>query len=99
MPRRPSLAPLVAVVLAAVLLPAAYMGIYYAMLKGGVRSKDSYGVLIIVPDYRVGGKVVSRLLVPAHEIDRFFRPVYWNPVSWVVQGRRQSVTWCYNAMW
>jgi hypothetical protein len=80
--RRPTLTPIVAVVLAVVLLLGGYMGAYYAML-------DYVGFRIpagrkpweweVAPFYRIEGDAVAAVLWPAQQIDRRIRPGCWRP--------------------
>jgi hypothetical protein len=74
--RRPTLAPVV-IALAVLLIPAAYMAVYYAMLKDKVSA--GYPEFFWVPEYRVGGKFAETLFVPANQLDRRVRSEYWKP--------------------
>jgi hypothetical protein len=69
-------APIIAGTLAALLLLfVAYMGGYYAMLKG----KDLVGPPgRVIPIYRLHSHVVVAYFTPANTIDRVARPVYWD---------------------
>lgn len=65
------------------LLPAGYMGAYYAMLDGiEVREPalDSRGLwkIAFVPMYRVDGQFVESFFSPAQCIDRHIRWERWN---------------------
>ena len=65
-----------AVMLAVVLLPAAYMGAYFALLRSPLivgKPNNSRRV----PLYRVSNAWVSSALAPGHQIDRLIRPGYW----------------------
>ena len=69
-------APIIAGTLTALLLLfGAYMGGYYALLKG-VDGWGGYGESA-KPEYRVNAQVVSVPLWPAHQLDRLIRPGYW----------------------
>jgi hypothetical protein len=79
--RRPTLAPLIAIVPAVVLLFGGYVGAYYAMLERGLINDEvtddprPWGEL--VPLYRIQGAPTEYALWPAHQIDRLIRPNYW----------------------
>ena len=76
-------APIIVATLAVLLLLfAAYMGSYYALLKGRINRSSydpNYGGrrkrLIVV--YRVEGDWLERTLWPANQIDRLVRPNVW----------------------
>lgn len=70
--RRPTTAWLTLVLIAVVLLPAAYMGVYYAMVD---RMFLEWGT---TPIYRVEGDAIGVLFEPAHWVDRHVRPGYWD---------------------
>ena len=80
MPRaRPHVGIITAILLVIVLLPAAYMGAYYALLKErfytGPRSPWSP-----VPVYHIEASWLDSALGPAHDIDREIRPDYWKSI-------------------
>jgi len=67
---------------AAMLLFAAYMGAYYALLDGSVRrftwaARGLPFARDVIPTYRYSVPFIERLLAPANEIDRKLRPEKW----------------------
>ena len=78
--RRPNVTALLAtILLLVVLLPAGYMGSYYAMLtpKSQWFTFDGSSFPKYEPDYRVHNDWVHLLYWPAHRLDRTIRPEYW----------------------
>lgn len=80
--RRNTIVPPLAVLLILLLLPALYMGAYYALLKDQISlaSPPAPGVpfdLMLEPVYRIDSPIVDTALEPAHRIDRALRPDYW----------------------
>ena len=79
--------PIIAETLAALLLLfGAYMGAYYAMLKG---SRMHLGIAAVPggyvsgparmdPDYRAQDELLETILWPANQLDRRIRPSYWD---------------------
>ncbi len=63
----------IAVVIAALMLPAVYMGAYYAMIAPDVPFIGPE------PTYRIDSPVVDNALRPAHRVDRWMRPDRWKP--------------------
>ncbi|HET6326565.1 MAG TPA: hypothetical protein VFG04_17955 [Planctomycetaceae bacterium] len=66
----------------AVLFFVVYMGAYYALLDGKVRSFTWAEMgkplpRVVSPTYRNGTPLLERFLAPAHEIDRKLRPAKW----------------------
>ena len=62
--------------MAIVLLPAAYMGAYYAVLNHElVAMNDNWGAY--QPVYRLDFPGVKTFFRPAHEVDRLIRPGEW----------------------
>ena len=70
-PRTSTTGVLAAVLLVIVLLPAGYLGAYYAMVDRVYLEWET------IPDYRVEGDAVNVFFEPAHWIDRSIRPGYW----------------------
>ncbi len=78
-------------VILALILPALYMGAYYALLVGPVVGKTSRpthtssGTTISYPDfefvairlYRIDSPTLQRVLEPARRVDRWIRPDRW----------------------
>ena len=80
-------APIIAGTLAAILLLfGAYLGAYYAMLKG---SLYFHGVGYSIPMYRLRSEALEAGFAPAHEIDRLIRPDYWSD-EWQRTNRTPS---------
>ena len=65
-----------------VVLPAAYMGTYYALLVGKraltIEEWISGAPVEPLPEYRFDDPVVNSGLAPAHQVDRFLRGEYWS---------------------
>jgi hypothetical protein len=72
-------APLIAGFAAALaLLCVAYLGSYYALLKGMITpSGGGAPVVYSEPVYRSEASFVRAGLEPAHRLDRWIRPGYW----------------------
>ncbi len=74
-----------AVLLAIVLLPMAYMGAYYGMLVDQQRKPIGVEAWMkgessqFSPKYRIEQPLVTQMLAPAHQVDRFIRRKYWGP--------------------
>lgn len=74
----------------AVLLPVAYVGLYYGMIKYNKFSQQierlSDGRNRGEPIYRSDWRPLRLLLLPMHEVDRVLRPGYWKdpwePEEW-----------------
>jgi hypothetical protein len=72
------IAPIIAGTLAALLLLfGAYMGSYYALLSGQTFQFSST-TAPVKPQYRGNIEIATKILIPAHQIDRLIRPGYWN---------------------
>jgi hypothetical protein len=73
--RRPTPAPLLAIVLAGILMMlGAYMGAYYAMLEERAFIGPPAQMR---PEYRWQGRSVARFFWPANQLDRIVRPHAW----------------------
>jgi hypothetical protein len=71
-------APIIAGTLAAIfLLFGAYMGAYYALVSQiGV---GAHGMVWFAPSYPIESDYINAFFYPAHEIDLWARPEYWDP--------------------
>lgn len=77
---RPNAGFFAAILVVIVLLSAAYMGIYYAMLLRVIAERQEDGTWRPEPRYRMNGEngeKVEKLLTPAHRLDRIIRPNFW----------------------
>ena len=81
MPRpRPNAGLFAAILLVIVLLPAGYMGAYYAAaerVEVVMESEPGGSTRSVSCLYRFGGMPAYSFFLPAHEIDRKVRPAYW----------------------
>jgi hypothetical protein len=79
--RRHNFARVAPALLALLLIPAAYMGSYYALLKAGGNITTWNDVRVhgrrTHPAYRMEGDFVRAVFRPAHEVDRRLRPKRW----------------------
>ena len=77
---RPTTGLLAALLLVIVLLPAGYMGAYYAMLTEPPAPSSGYDCTVYadwLPYYRVQNATVYRFFKPAHKVDQRLRPHRW----------------------
>ena len=65
-----------ALLLLAIVLPAAYMGAYYGIVVRQRMMMGNYMAGAFV-SYRYGGSAAETFFWPAHKLDRKLRPEYW----------------------
>ena len=78
-----------AIVLVIVLLPAGYMGVYYAMLESqtyvvdpALADPQDFGYDdLIIPLYYGHNEWLEWIFTPANKLDRLIRPEYWGMID------------------